>query len=90
MQDRQLPVGDELAQLRIGASPVLLHRLLIGQLQSGQVKNVDLVLGQMLLTEGDRPAQEIVVDIVPVDQIVVILHHAQLAQDLHIRAQLFL
>ena len=54
------------------------------------MKLLNFVGHQMGFTERNRPAEIIIVDIVPVNEIIEIADNADFADDFHIRAKLFL
>lgn len=89
-QNGQFPVRDQPAELGTGAFFILFDGFFIGQTQGREVKVLDLVLRQLFVAERRHPAKEEIVDIMAVDEVVVILHHADLAKDIDVRAELFL
>ena len=53
------------------------------------MKFVDLVVGQVFISEGLYLAKKVMIDVVSVNQVVVITHDADFAEDFHLHAKFF-
>ena len=90
LKHRQLAVSDQNSQRRDCKALVFSGGFLIGHPERGQVEGVDLILRKIFVAKGYDLAEEIVIDIVAVNQVVIIADDAQLAGYLDGCAQLFL